>query len=147
MIAKRVKLGVAAAAVTAGGVAAMLSPASPAVAFFSPPLFLDVQVESPARLVARGAAVEVPLEVTCTSEEPAFVDVSVTQRVGNKIARGFGNARVGCTRQGQQIRVTVTAFSSNAFRTGTAFAEATIFGCAPTFCGSESDAETIEIQR
>jgi hypothetical protein len=146
MIAKRVKLGVAATAVAAGGVAAMLSPASPAVAFFSPPLFLDVQVESPARLLARGAAVEVPLEVTCTSEQPAWVDVFVTQRVGGKIAQGYGNAQVGCTRQGQDIRITVTAYG-NAFRAGTAFAEATIFGCAPTFCGSESDAETIEIRR
>jgi hypothetical protein len=42
----------------------------------------DVQVESPARLVARGAAVDVPLEVTCNATGPVDVFVSVTQKAG-----------------------------------------------------------------
>ena len=49
-------------------VALLVATSGPAVAFFSGGLFLDVQVESPARLVARGAAADVPLEVTCGSE-------------------------------------------------------------------------------
>jgi len=140
------KVHMATAAVVAGGAVAVLSPGSPAVAFFSPPLFLDVRVQSPATLLARGAAVDVPIEITCTSTE-AFVDVSVTQRAGSEIARGFGFETVGCTGQRQRILVTVKAESGKAFRKATAFAEANIFGCTERFCGSEQDSATIQIRR
>lgn len=140
------KVTAASLAVAVGGAVAALSPASPAVAFFSPPLFLDVQVESPGTLIARGAAVDVPVEVTCTSPE-AFVDVTLTQRVGNGLARGSGFATVGCTGARQRILVTVTAFEGKAFRKQAAFADATIFGCAESVCGSERDTETIELHR
>jgi hypothetical protein len=50
-----------------GGLLALFATSGPAVAFFSGGLFLDVQVDSPARLLARGAAIEVPLEVTCNA--------------------------------------------------------------------------------
>ena len=66
-----------------------------AVAFFSGGLFLDVQVESPATLVARGAAVDVPLEITCNATDPVDVFVRVTQRSGSGIAEGFGSTTVG----------------------------------------------------
>jgi hypothetical protein len=146
MFAKRVRLAVAAAAIATGGVVAAFNPALPAVAFFSPPLFLDIQVQSPATLLARGAALSVPVEVTCNSGQ-ASVDVSVTQRVGSEIAHGSGFTNVGCTGQRQQILVTVTAAQGKAFRKGTATATGTIFGCAETFCGSEHDTATIEIRR
>jgi hypothetical protein len=145
-LTRSMKIGAASLAIAGGGAVAAFNPISPAVAFFSPPLFLDIQVESPARLVARGAAVDVPVEITCTSDV-AFVDVSLTQRAGSDIARGSGSATVGCTGQRQRILVTVTAFDGEAFRKQTAFADATIFGCAETFCGSERDTATIEIRR
>jgi hypothetical protein len=140
------KVGAASLALAVGGAVAAFNPISPAVAFFSPPLFLDIRVDSPATLVARGAAVDVPVEITCTSAE-AFVDVSVTQRAGSDVARGFGSARVGCTGQRERILVTVTASDGKAFRKQTAVADANIFGCAETFCGNERDTATIEIRR
>jgi len=72
-------------AIVAGGVLAVFAASGPAVAFFSGGLFLDVHVESPATLVARGAAVDVPLEVTCNASPNAFVSVTVTQRSGSGV--------------------------------------------------------------
>jgi hypothetical protein len=132
-------------AVTVGGVVAAVLPGSPALAFLSGPLFLDVQVES-GTLVARGAAVDVVVEVTCSSPQ-AFVDVSLTQRAGSQIARGFGSTTVGCTGAAQRVVVTVTASGDKAFRKQAAVAKATISGCVETVCGSETDTETIDLQR
>jgi hypothetical protein len=132
-------------ALTVGGVVAAVVPGSPAVAFQSGPLFLDVEVES-GTLVARGAAVDVVVEVTCTSPQ-AFVDVSLTQRAGSAIASGFGFTTVGCTGAAQRIVVTVTASGDKAFRKQSAVAMATISGCVQTVCGSETDTATIDLQR
>jgi hypothetical protein len=119
-----------------------------AVAFFSGGLFLDVQVESPATLVARGAAVDVPLEITCNATGSVTVYVQVTQRSGSGIAEGFGYTSVGCTGSGQRVVVRVSAFSGGkSFKQGTAVADAEVFGCRPTICGSETDTEVITINR
>ncbi|HEV8651001.1 MAG TPA: hypothetical protein VG276_16800 [Actinomycetes bacterium] len=129
---------------------ALFAAAGPAVAFFSGGLFLDVQVESPAALVARGAAVDVPLEVTCNAApSTGFVEVTVTQRAGSGVAQGTGSTAVGCTGSGQQVRVRVQATGGKAFKQGTAVASAVIFGCTANFstCGSETDSEAIQIQR
>jgi hypothetical protein len=126
---------------------ALFATSSPAVAFFSGGLFLDVQVESPARLVARGAAVDVPLEVTCNATGTAFVFVSVTQKAGSGVAEGFGSASVGCTGSGQQITVRAQADGGKTFKQGTAVATAFVDGCNNVTCGSESDSEVIDIKR
>jgi hypothetical protein len=144
-LTRSAKVGAAALAITVGGVVAAVAPASPAVAFLSGPLFLDVQVES-GTLVARGAAVDVQVEVTCTSPQ-AFVDITLTQRAGSAIASGFGSTTVGCTGAAQRVVVTVTAFGEKAFRKQTAVATATISGCIESVCGSETDTTTIDLQR
>jgi hypothetical protein len=130
-----------------GGLLALFATSGPAVAFFSGGLFLDVQVESPARLLARGAAVDVPLEVTCNATGPAFVQVVVTQRSGSGVAQGFGFTEVGCTGSGQQVTVRVQASGGKTFKQGTAVASAEVFGCNNVTCGSETDSEVIEIRR
>jgi hypothetical protein len=144
----RTKLVVAALAVLlAAGSFALFAPSGPAVAFSSGGLFLDVQVESPANLVARGAAVDVPLEVTCSGTATADVFVTVTQKAGSGVAQGFGSTSVGCTGSGQQVVVRVQASGGKTFKQGTAVASAEIFGCGRRVCGSETDSETIEIRR
>ena len=138
------RLGVMLALATLA-VAAVLGPIGSAVGFFSGGLFLDVQVESPAKLIARGAAIDVPLEVTCTSPA-ADIFVSARQRVGGgNVAQGSGFEHIACTRSRQ--RVTVTVFASGAaFKKGTALASAEIFGCLQgSGCGSETDTEEIAI--
>ena len=147
----RAKLAVAAlVAILAGASFALFAPSGPAVAFSSGGLFLDVQVESPAPLVSRGAAVDVPLEVTCNAR-PGTTDlfVSVSQKAGSGVAQGFGSTSVGCTGSGQQITVRVTASGGKTFKQGTAVASAEIFGCNADFstCGSETDSEVIDIKK
>jgi hypothetical protein len=134
-------------AIILGSVLALFATTGPAVAFFSGGLFLDVQVNSPAHLVARGAAVDVPLEVTCNATGTVDVFVSVTQKAGSGVAQGFGSTRVGCTGSGEQVTVRVTASGGKTFKQGTAVASAEIFGCNNVTCGSETDSEVIQIQR
>jgi hypothetical protein len=145
----RAKLAVAAlVAILAGASFALFAPSGPAVAFSSGGLFLDVQVESPAHLVSRGAAVDVPLEVTCNAGV-ADVSVSLTQKSGSGVAQGFGSTSVGCTGSGQQLTVRVTASGGKTFKQGTAVASAELFGCTANFstCGSETDSEVVQLQK
>jgi len=140
------KAATAAAALAAGAVFAVASPAQPAVAFFSGGLFLDAVPQSPATLVASGAAVDVPVEVTCNA---TFADlyVEVTERVGSGVASGAAYVPVGCTGSHQRVLVRVNASSARAFSKGTAVATATIFGCGPSICGQDSTSATITIKR
>ena len=46
-----------------------------------------------------------------------------------------------------QVTVVVQLFGAKAFKKGTAVATAEVFGCNNVTCGSETDAEVIEIQR
>jgi hypothetical protein len=143
----RTRAAAAVVAILLGGLLALFATTGPAVAFFSGGLFLDVQVESPAHLVARGAAVDVPLEITCNATGTVDVFVSVSQKSGSGVAEGFGFASFGCTGSGQQVTVRVQARGGNVFKKGTAVASAEIFGCNNVTCGSETDSEVIEIQR
>jgi hypothetical protein len=143
----RTKVTAAVVAIALGGLLALFATTGPAVAFFSGGLFLDVQVGSPARLVARGAAVDVPLEVTCNASGPVFVSVSVSQKAGSGVAQGFGSTEVGCTGSGQHIVVRAQAFGGKTFKQGPAVASAEVFGCRPNICGSETDSEAIQVQR
>jgi len=143
----RTKVAAAVVAIVLGGLLALFATTGPAVAFFSGGLFLDVQVESPARLVARGAAVDVPLEVTCNAIGTASVNVSVTQKAGSGVAQGFGFDNVGCTGSGQQVTIRVQASGGKTFKQGPAVATAQIFGCNNTSCGSETDSATIDIKK
>lgn len=140
-----IKTGAGATALLAGGGVALLSPASPAVAYSSPPLFLDVSIQSPAHLVAKGAAVAVPVTTTCSGTSQAYLQVQVTEKVGKKVASGSKYVTVGCTGSRQQTTVTVPAASNIAFSKGTAYVTATIDGCAYYFCGSENNNATIKI--
>ena len=149
MRTKRTRVATAMVALLLGGLLALFATSGPAVAFFSGGLFLDVQVESPAQLLARGAAVEVPLEVTCNAVGPVDVQVTVTQHSGSGATQGFGFEQVPCSGAGERITVVVQATGGKTFRKGTAVVTAEVFGCTPDFvtCGSETDTEVIEIQR
>jgi hypothetical protein len=133
-------------ALAAGGAVAVLSPASPAVAFYSGGLFLDVVPQSPATMVAKGAAVDIPVEVTCNSPT-ASLHVAVTQSVNHKIATGDGFAEVGCTGAHQRVLIRVTAQGNRAFTTGTALATAEVFGCNNVLCGQETGSTSVKIKR
>jgi hypothetical protein len=137
----------AAVAIAAGGGFALL-PASPALAFFSGGLFLDVVPQSPANLVANGAAVDVPVEVTCNATGTTFLHVNLTEKVGKKIASGDSFTDVTCSGAHQRILVRVTANSGGqAFAKGKAVASADISGCNNVTCGQETGSATITLKK
>jgi len=145
----RIKAAVAAVTVIGATAAAMLVPASPAVAFSSGGLVLDVVVQSPAQLIAKGAAVAVPVDYTCFDAFNATVEVSVTQHVGTGIASGGGSLNnTTCNGEIQAATIDIPASpGGKAFTKGVAFAAANFFGCSSSLCGQESDNRTISINR
>ena len=146
----RGKKALAGLAIVGGAAIAAVAPAAPALGFFSPPLLLQIHVNSPATLVAKGAGADVTLQIECAGARTAFVDVSLTERSGSQIASGFGSAQVGCTNQNQTVLVHVTAQSGRVFKKGTGIADGFISACTssrPRFCGSEEDQRTIDIAK
>jgi hypothetical protein len=141
---KRIRTGLMLTLVVIAAVAA-IGPVSSAVAFFSRGLSLDIQINSPATLAARGAAVKVPVNVLCTSQR-AEVVVQVSERVGSRIAQGYSDQLITCTGDIQPVTATVFA-NNNAFRKGQAVANAYIFACGFGVCGSETDSAQIAIAR
>jgi hypothetical protein len=141
---KRIRLGLMLTLVVIAAVAS-IGPVSSAVAFFSRGLSLDVQINSPATLAARGAALKVPLNVLCTSQR-AEVSVQVSERVGSRIAQGYSDQLITCTGDIQPFTATVFA-NGNAFKKGQAVATAQIFGCGFGTCGSETDSAQIAVVR
>lgn len=143
----RTKAAVVGTALAGGAALALFSPASTALGFLSGGLHLDVTAQSPATLVARGAAIDIPVDVDCNATQNAFVSIGVTERVGSQTATGSGSAQVACNGGHQRFLIRVTAASGKAFAKGTAVANANIFGCNNTTCGSESSSATIQIQK
>ncbi len=141
------KLAAAAVAIGAGGGIAAVVPGGTAVAYYSPPLFVDIAVQGPAHLVAGGAGVSVPVEVTCNPGAIAQVSIAMTQSVDGRVARGVGYAEVGCSGAHQTVLLTAVAQGNRAFRTGRGLAEGTVFTCIPEGCGTERDQRTIRIRR
>ncbi|MBI3687177.1 MAG: hypothetical protein HY241_07530 [Actinobacteria bacterium] len=140
---------VAATVVLAGGVT-VLAPAAPALAYISPPLVLLGEAQSPAYLVAKGAAADVTVEYTCSADS-MYIDLQLTERVGKKIASGWGYTSVGCnaTTQRTVIRVNANPYGA-AFAKGTAVADTYVWGCRFTgeqyFCGSDHVSQTISLK-
>jgi hypothetical protein len=143
----KVKAALAAVAIAGGAAAATLGSASPALGFFSPPLSLQITVNSPGTLVASGAGVNVDVQVECAGASSAAVSVGLTERAGGLIASGYGSTVVGCTNSKQTVVVLVTAQPGKPFKTGSAIATGSISACTPSFsvCGNETDQPTIKI--
>ena len=135
------------AAISVGAGLAFAIPVLPAVGQVSPPAVVAVEVGDQATLVARGAAVLVPVEVTCPAGSGGSLQVRVTQRAGSRIASGSGfTSDFVCTGATQVVEVLVHA-QGQAFKRGPAVAQASLFGCFEFFCQQVSDTENIEIVR
>jgi hypothetical protein len=134
--------------VLAGGAAvAILGSSAPAVAFDSGGLHLEVTPLSPGTLVARGAAVDVPVDVDCNA---SFADmhVEVTERVGGQTATGSTDVAVACDGSHQLLLIRVPASSGRPFSKGQALVTAQLFGCTSTgTCGQPVNSVTIQITR
>jgi len=142
-----------AAAVTVGvaGGIAVLAPGSPALAFISPPLVLLGEAQSPAHLVAAGAAVDVTMEYSCTADR-MYVDLQITEKVGKKIASGTGSTSVLCDGGTHNTVIRVAASPSGvAFAKGTAVANTVVYGCRERngrgMCGQDLISRTIAVKK
>jgi hypothetical protein len=145
----KVKAALAGLAVAGGAAVAITSTASPALAFFSPPLLLQAQAMSPATLVAKGAGVDVTVQVECAGSDDASVSVTLTEKVGGKVASGGAGTPVSCTGQNQNLVIRVTAQSGGkAFTKGSAIADTFITGCTRnfSFCGQDETKPTIKLK-
>ncbi|TMK85247.1 MAG: hypothetical protein E6G44_07710 [Actinobacteria bacterium] len=139
------RLGVAGALAIAAVAVLITAGGQPALGFFSRGLLLEIKVGRQATLVARGAAVTVPVRITCNKGIFAFVSVAVTERVGGGLVKGNASRQVICTGDRQKVKVSVAPGSGKAFKPGTGFAQATIDGCIPGICGEETDSRAIQI--
>ena len=137
----------AALALLVGGAMAALVPVGAAVALDSPPQGAGIQVHSPADLLARGAAVAVPVTYQCApGDQEIEIYVEVVQRAGSGTSSGYGSRTAPCTGGQQSTSITVTA-GDRLFKKGTAVASAEAFTCGFTFCGTISDSREITISR
>ena len=134
--------------VLAGGAAlAVLGSSAPAVAFDSGGLHLEVTPLSPATLVARGAAVDVPIDVDCNA---SFADmhVQVTERVGGHTATGQTDVAVACNGGHQRLLIRVPASSGKPFSKGQAVVTAQLFGCTSTgTCGQPQTSVSVQVTK
>jgi len=146
MNTNKTKAAVLGAALVGGAALVLLSPSSPALAYYSGGLHLDVTPLSPASLVSRGAAVDVPVDVDCNARD-ASLQLRVSERVGSQTATGYASVQVSCNGGHQRILVRVPANSGKAFAKGSAVATADIFGCTYYTCGQETGSATIQITR
>jgi hypothetical protein len=137
-------------AIGAGSALALAAPALPAVSQVSPPSppqVVDVELLGFGDREARGAAVVVPLLVTCSQGgDEAFVSLEVTQRKLRRVTTGTGGTTVSCTGMAQVVEVPVTPFAgSRAFGTGVAFAEASLTACFDFNCVTDNASGRISI--
>lgn len=94
-----------------------------------------VNVVSPATVIAKGAAVDVSVQVSCNGFNSAFgstgagINVQLSERVGNGISSGNGGSfnpadnPITCDGSPQTFQVVVTSFNAR-FAKGTAVAQA-----------------------
>jgi hypothetical protein len=141
-----------AVAILLGTALAAAIPALPAVSQQSPPQSPPtpvIRIGANATLQARGAAIIVPVRVTCGpgATSPGFLSVQVSQRVGNQIAVGFGFLNnVTCNGETRRVRVPTLA-QNRPFRVGVAFGVATLDVCFPTECVNAVDFREFQVVR
>lgn len=127
--------------------AAAILPISAAVAFVSPPLVLLAEPQSTAHLVAGGAALDVPVDYTCAASSME-INLQVTEKMGKRLASGFGYVSVPCDGSSHTTVVRLTA-NGTAFAKGTGAVQLSVFGCSQDFsvCGSDTISRTITISK
>jgi hypothetical protein len=165
LLSAKVKVAIVGLVVAGGALtAAALGPAGLAVGQSSPPTVgqssspvqANVAVDSPARLVARGAGVDVTVTVTCSSPLPTSgnVSISLTENVGNYQATGGPmQASFDCTGAAQNVEVLVVANpGGKAFVKGTVTAQVSMSACevinaaSVGACASTGAEQTIRIR-
>jgi len=145
---RKIKAAAVGTALSGAVIAGMLGGAGPALAYDSGGLHLSAVAQSPGRLVGGGAALWVPVDVSCNATQYPYVNIGITEATGGRIASGTGYANVACIGAHQVISIPVVASPGRAFTPGKAVATAQIGGClADQTCGSDSNMRTINLRR
>ena len=149
MIGSKAKAAVVGTAISGAAVVGMVGAAGPALAHDSGGLHLSAVAQSPERLIAKGAALRVSVDVTCNATQYPYLNVNVTEAVGRKIASGTGYANVVCgSGQPQVVSVDVVASPGPAFAPGKAVVATSLGGCLDDqTCGTDSNLRTITLRR
>ncbi|MGH8900803.1 MAG: hypothetical protein ACRDYA_03760 [Egibacteraceae bacterium] len=109
-----------------------------------------VEFKDTANLNAQGAAIFVPVEVTCQEDEgPVFLGIQITQRTGDELASGSGTVGqdLACDGKPHTVEVFVQA-QGRPFHPGVAAARADLTECdiEETSCRNETDIADITIR-
>jgi hypothetical protein len=107
--------------------------ASPAVADLPQEVVLEARITNSGEIVARGAAVDIPLEIRCNTSEYLYISVSATEMSGRNLASGSSGVRslkVACDGGPASLKVRVKS-QDEPFHTGTADVSLYMLGCAP----------------
>jgi len=105
-------------------------------------------------LFDRGVGVKVTVMVACAPGDQGFVNVTLTERSGRRIAQGSGSNSFNCTGQIETMTVRVIAGSSGPFPgswapfvKGTAYGQAGLQDCSPYYvCDSGDTAHNVAIK-
>jgi hypothetical protein len=131
---KRKWLAAAAALMGGAGIAASAG-VLPAVGQSSPPAS-PVIIGHAAKIVARGAAVKPFAYVVCQPGDYVSVQISITERVGRRIAAGSGSeSGFACNGLIEKVTVPVTATQAP-FVKGIAYGQAVFTDCNYEVCGT-----------
>ncbi|MGB6458264.1 MAG: hypothetical protein WBH47_27640 [Streptosporangiaceae bacterium] len=147
-------------AVAGGAAMAVAIGAGPAVGQISPPIQTQLQVNSPATLLAKGSSVNVSVTASCSgTTAQAGIFLEITENVSKHIAFGFTESVINCTGTSQTFDLLVIAGSespsglpqgpSKAFAKGVALATASIEACSPDgiTCTNQQIEPTITIRK
>jgi hypothetical protein len=105
-----------------------------------------ISVQSPATLIAHGAAVDVPVVFSCSVDsDSASVNVYVNEAVGKRIAIGGTSVEVGCTGAPETMLIRVFANNTAFSKTRSALVQGSIYACNSEGCGQAVDSATIRI--
>jgi len=145
----RPRLRLAAAIAIGGGAAlALMLPAGAAVSLASqsPPVQV-LTLGDTASLDAKGAVVFASVTVVCPPGSQSFLNLSITEKIGNSIASGTTNLQgpaAACDGTPQQLTVAVIP-TQQPFKKGVAFAQANLDVCGFSSCQEASVQKNIQI--
>jgi hypothetical protein len=135
---KRMATGIG-VAIVGGSMIAGAVPALAAVTNSSPPIHMSIHINSPAKISARGAAVDVTFTVKCPKASYyAELNTEVSERSGNQITVAYGNAAVICTGSDQPVDIYLQA-SGKPFVVGSASVTASFYDDSVKYGNNELD--------
>lgn len=135
----------AGAGVAAAAVLAFAMPAGASVSVqSSSPSIASLKLGAKATIQANGAVVFAPTKLKCPTGYSGYLDVHITEAVGNTIASGEQSIDVPCTGSTQSITVYVSP-TQHPYKKGIAWGTAHLSVYGPNGQLSVDDAHTIQL--